>query len=192
MVVWTFTSIVHAFVCSRIDYCNSLLIGLPKVRLSPIQTVLNASARLIARLSSFSHISSFMTQQPHWLPFSTRIEFKVLLSFLSLNSVVHLNVFANCDHIRPSISASSLRRLRSVHRHDLFMPRVRTTLAHYRSFASISPSLSNHLPPLFARLFSLLPFPRLSLALSLTFFLELKALLFGFHSEKRYINIYMH
>src|SRR6218665_2043304 len=45
-----FTSIVHAFVCSRIDYCNSLLIGLPKTRLSPLQTVLNAAARLIARL----------------------------------------------------------------------------------------------------------------------------------------------
>src|SRR6218665_2847681 len=41
-----FTSIVHAFVCSRIDYCNSLLVGLPKVRLSPIQSVLNAAARL--------------------------------------------------------------------------------------------------------------------------------------------------
>src|SRR6218665_3168238 len=43
-----FISTVHAFVCSRIDYCNSLLIGLPKTRLSPLQTVLNAAARLIA------------------------------------------------------------------------------------------------------------------------------------------------
>src|SRR6218665_1090033 len=42
-----FTSIVHAFVCSRIDYCNSLLVGLPKVRLSPIQSALNAAARLV-------------------------------------------------------------------------------------------------------------------------------------------------
>src|SRR6218665_2406234 len=54
-----FTSIVHAFVCSSIDYCNSLLIGLPKTQLSPLQTVLNAAARLIARLPRYSHISSY-------------------------------------------------------------------------------------------------------------------------------------
>ena len=41
---------------------------------------------------------------------------------------------------------------------------------------------------------SLLPFPRLSLALSLTFFRNLNALkmfLFGLHQEKCYINIYI-
>src|SRR6218665_603916 len=36
------------FICSRIDHCNSFLIGLPKVCLSPIQLVLNTAARLIA------------------------------------------------------------------------------------------------------------------------------------------------
>ena len=41
-------------------------------------TALNASARLIARLPRFYHVSSFMTQQLHWLPFTTRIEFKVI------------------------------------------------------------------------------------------------------------------
>ncbi len=71
-----FTSIIHAFICSRIDYCNSLLIGLPKVRLSPIQTVLNASARLVPHLPRFSHISflwlnnfiGFLSRSPsiHW------------------------------------------------------------------------------------------------------------------------------
>src|SRR6218665_1082380 len=54
----TSTSIVYAFVCSRIAYCNSLLIAFTKTRLSPIQTaVLNAAARLIARLPRYSHIS---------------------------------------------------------------------------------------------------------------------------------------
>ena len=69
-----FTSIVHAFVCSRIDYCNSLLIGLPKTRLSPLQTVLKVAARLIARLPSYSHILLHQGTSPlasnlysHWI-----------------------------------------------------------------------------------------------------------------------------
>ena len=78
----TLTSIVHAFVSSRIDYCNSLLIGLPKVRLSPIQSVLNAAARLIACLPKFSHISNYMVNELHWLPLSARIQFKVLVLVL--------------------------------------------------------------------------------------------------------------
>src|SRR6218665_1702491 len=80
--VHIFTSIVHAFVCSRIDYCNSLPIGLPKTRLSPLQTVLNAAARLIARLPRYSHISYYIKEHLHWLPISTRIEYKVLLIVL--------------------------------------------------------------------------------------------------------------
>ena len=55
-----FTTLVHAFVFSRIDYCNSLLVGLPKIRLSPLQSVLNTAARLIARLPRYSHISTFI------------------------------------------------------------------------------------------------------------------------------------
>src|SRR6218665_1348813 len=63
-------SYFHAFVCSRIDYCNSLLIGLPKTRLSPLQIVLNAAARLIARLPRYSHISYYIKEHLHWLPIS--------------------------------------------------------------------------------------------------------------------------
>jgi len=38
-----FMSMVQAFVCSRDDYCNALLIGLPNIRLAPLQSVLNAA-----------------------------------------------------------------------------------------------------------------------------------------------------
>src|SRR6218665_2918108 len=47
---------------------------IPKTRLSPLQTVLNAAARLIARLPRYSHISYYIREHLHWLPISTRIE----------------------------------------------------------------------------------------------------------------------
>src|SRR6218665_425373 len=64
-------------------YCNSLLVGLPK--LSTIQSVLNAAARLIARLPTcrFTHMSTYMTEVLHWLPIPSRIKFKVLLLLVS-------------------------------------------------------------------------------------------------------------
>src|SRR6218665_1672761 len=78
-----FTSIVHAFVCPWTDNYNHLLTGLPKTQLSPLQTVLNATARLIARLPCYSHTSSYIKEHLHWLPISTRIEHKVLLITLN-------------------------------------------------------------------------------------------------------------
>ena len=40
--------LVHAFITSRVDYCNSLLYGLPNnYQLNKIERVLNASARLV-------------------------------------------------------------------------------------------------------------------------------------------------
>src|SRR6218665_846375 len=54
-----------------------------------------------------------------------------------------------CDHIRTPFSASSLSCLRSPQFHDIFTPCIRTTMARTRSFASIGPSLWNHLPPPF-------------------------------------------
>src|SRR6218665_345418 len=104
------TSIVHAFVCSRIDYCNSLLIGLPKIRLYPIQNALNAAARLIARLPRYSHISFYIKEHLHCLPISTRIECKVLLIVLKAQMRVAPKYLR--DAIRLPTSASSLRPLR--------------------------------------------------------------------------------
>src|SRR6218665_1094773 len=88
-------------------------------------------------LPRFSQISSFMTQRLHWLPFTTRIEFEVVL--LVLKSQCRSAPKYLCNHIRPHIHASLLpvRPLRSSHRHDLFIPRVMTTMAHTSSFASI-------------------------------------------------------
>ena len=49
--------LVHAFITSRVDYCNSLLYGLPIYQLNKLQRVLNASARLVCNAPRFCHIS---------------------------------------------------------------------------------------------------------------------------------------
>ena len=74
-----YITVVQAFICARIDYCSSLLIGLPKTRLAPVQYVLNAAARMIARLPPYSHISDCMINELHWLPILARVRYKVLL-----------------------------------------------------------------------------------------------------------------
>ncbi len=39
--------VIHAFITSRLDYCNSLYLGLPKSLLARLQMVQNAAARLL-------------------------------------------------------------------------------------------------------------------------------------------------
>src|SRR6218665_1049704 len=74
-----FLTIVYAFICTRIDYCNSLLIGLPKTGLDPLPYVFNCATRMISLLPPYSHISDYMIDELHWLPILARVRYKVLL-----------------------------------------------------------------------------------------------------------------
>ena len=71
-------ALVHAFITSRIDYCNSPYYGLPNYQLHKLQRVLNSSARLVHCASRFCHITPLLREM-HWLPVRMRIEFKLLL-----------------------------------------------------------------------------------------------------------------
>ena len=87
-----------------------------------------------------------MVEQLHWLPLSARIQFKIIA--LVLKSKLGFAPKYLRDLIRNPLSSTSLRSLRSADRFDLFVPRVRTTLAQCRSFACVGPSLWNSLPPI--------------------------------------------
>ena len=71
-------TLIHAFVSSWLDYCNSLLYGLPEVQIDKIKRVQNTAARLIFEQPRFCHITPVLSQL-HWLPIKYCTEFKILL-----------------------------------------------------------------------------------------------------------------
>ena len=79
--------VLHAFVTSRIDYCNGLLYGLPDCEITKLQRVQNAAARLLTSSRKYDHITPVL-KELHWLPVRYRIQFKILLlTFKALNGM---------------------------------------------------------------------------------------------------------
>ena len=67
--------LVTSCVLSRLDYCNSLLVGTPNSVIQPMQKVQNTAARLILRAPRHQNCTPIL-QQLHWLPISERIKYK--------------------------------------------------------------------------------------------------------------------
>ena len=72
------SKLIHAFVTSRLDNLNSLLVELPDYVLNKLQLVQNNAARLVAREKKSSHVTPLL-KQLHWLPIEYRIKYKIVL-----------------------------------------------------------------------------------------------------------------
>ena len=70
--------LILALITARLDYCNSVLGGLPRLTLEPLplQRAQNAAARLVFELRSQDHITPCLLQL-HWLPICWRVKFKL-------------------------------------------------------------------------------------------------------------------
>ena len=70
----TTEKLVHAFLTSRLDYCNSLLFGIPDNLLQHVQRFQNTAARIVTKTRKYDHITPIF-QSLHWLPVRQRISF---------------------------------------------------------------------------------------------------------------------
>ena len=78
-------TLVQSIVIARLDYCNSVCVGLPMNRLQQVQLVQNSAARVISQTKRYTSITPILNEL-HWLPINKRCQFKILLlTFKSLN-----------------------------------------------------------------------------------------------------------
>jgi len=135
--------LVHAFVSSHLDYCNSLLAGLLISYLSPLQRIQNTAARMITLTRKHDHISPIL-RSLHWLPVNSRIIFKILLLVYKTTHNLAPQYLQDLISLR---SSSAARPLRSSSSMQLTQgPRTKTRYGD-RAFACIAPTLWNKLPP---------------------------------------------
>jgi len=131
-------TIASAFISSRLDYCNALLHNLPNTLLHKLQSVQNATARLITGTRCCDHITPVL-RELHWLPIRKRVKFK--LACLVHQSLSGQSPAYLADDCR-LISDSTCRSLQSADVPTCMVPRTYSSYGD-RTFAAAGPRLWN-------------------------------------------------
>ena len=137
-------SLVHSFIVSRVDYCNSLFLGLPNYLLRKLQSIINKSARLIFSLAPRVPTTGYLIEL-HWLPVKARIEFKICLivfKALKFNQPKYI-----VDLLAGSVGGNHVALRSGDDPYHLFEPRAAgERVFAERSFVYTAPRLFNGLP----------------------------------------------
>jgi len=67
-------TMIRALVVSKLDYCNSVLVGVTKTQQHRLQSVFNTAARLVFSGRRSEHITPLLLDL-HWLKVPERIQF---------------------------------------------------------------------------------------------------------------------
>ena len=132
--------VVHAFITSRLDYCNGLMYGIPQTLLRKLQYIENTAARIVSNTPRREHITPIL-KALHWLPVKQRIKFKILL--LTFKALHNLAPSYMRDLIEWYTPAKDLRSSNQKLLHD---PVTRLKTVGDRAFSKASPTLWNPMP----------------------------------------------
>lgn len=138
-------TLIHSFVLSKVDYCNSVYNHLPRYLLKKLQSIINRAARVVFSLPPRTPTTPYLIEL-HWLPVTARIEFKLCLlvykalKFGEPKYLIELLTPQDRDLGMSLRSDSDPHRLRE--------PRaVGERSFADRSFSYTAPRLYNRLPP---------------------------------------------
>ncbi len=110
--------LIHAFMTSRLDYCNTLLVGCYACLINKLQMIQNAAARVLTRTRSMNTLVR-LCQHCTGLPFKHRIDFKILLiTYKALNGLAPQYLSKLLSHYSPP------RLLQSQNSGHLIIPRI--------------------------------------------------------------------
>lgn len=131
---------IHAFVTSRLDFCNSLLYGITKRQLTRLQRAQNSAARILSGTGRRDHITPVL-KTLHWLPVEQRIRFKMfLITFKAVHETAPTYI---SDLLHPYTSPVNVR---AASNGLLAIPPTRLVTAGDRAFEHAAPHLWNSLP----------------------------------------------
>ena len=135
------STLICAFVLSKLDYCNSLLAGCPQYLLEKLQKVQNSAARLIFKAKKSDHITPLL-KKLHWLPIQQRIKYKLSTHCFNFFNGTAPSYFS--DLLQIYTPARTLRS--SSDSRILCIPRTKTVSFGHRTFSFAASTHWNSLP----------------------------------------------
>ncbi len=133
-------TLVHSLFSLWLDYCNSVLAGLPNTEVRQLQCIQNTMACLTTRCHKYDHITPVLSDL-HWLPIKERIICKVLvLTYKAIHDLAppYLKSLL-VPHVPGCLLCSSSKP-------TLVVPKCHTKLYRARAFSHFAPVEYKKLP----------------------------------------------